>query len=301
MIFEGTATALITPFTNDKVDFDSLEKILNFQIENDVNALVVLGTTGEPSTMTKQEKQDVIRFVVRHANGRLPIIVGAGSNSTQGAIDSCHEAQDLGADGVLVVTPYYNKCTQEGLVEHYRAIAQSTSLSIICYNVPSRTGVNLLPSTFDKLAEIENIAGIKEASGNMEQIEQCIMLAKNSGKVVYSGDDALTVPVIAMGGMGVISVASNAYPKIVSKMTEYALNGDFKRARDVQLALLPLISTLFCEVNPIPIKQAMQSLGLCDGQLRLPLTQMTEMNAEKLSTIMQELAKSQLYREIMQI
>lgn len=301
MIFEGTATALVTPFTNDKIDFDSLERILNFQMENGVNALVVLGTTGEPSTMTKQEKQDVIRFVVRHANGRLPIIVGAGSNSTQGAIASCHEAQDLGADGVLVVTPYYNKCTQEGLVEHYRAIAQSTSLSIICYNVPSRTGVNLLPSTFEKLADIENIAGIKEASGNMEQIEQCIKVANDSGKVVYSGDDALTVPIMAMGGKGVISVASNAYPKFVSKMTEYALDSDYAKAREIQLAMLNLISALFCEVNPIPIKRAMQSLGLCDGQLRLPLTRMTEKNAEKLLSAMQELAKSQLYREIMQI
>lgn len=297
MIFEGTATALITPFTNDKVDFESFENLLNFQIENGVNALVVLGTTGEPATMSKQEKEQIIRFATRHINRRLPIIVGAGSNSTQGAIDACKQAQDLGADGLLVVTPYYNKCTQEGLVEHYEKIAQSTSLSIICYNVPSRTGVNLLPSTFEKLASIENVVGIKEASGNMEQIEQCIGVANRHGKAVFSGDDALIVPIMAMGGKGVISVASNAYPKFTSKMTDYALTGDFKEASEMQLAMLPIISALFCEVNPIPIKRAMQSLGLCDGTLRLPLTKMTETNAQKLLSAMQEFANSQLYIE----
>ncbi len=299
MMFEGTATALITPFTNDGIDINAFERILDFQIENGVNALVVLGTTGEPATMSKQEKDSIIRTAVHHANGRLPVIVGAGSNSTRGAIEACANAQDLGADGVLVVTPYYNKCTQEGLVEHYEAIAQSTSLSIICYNVPSRTGVNLLPSTFEKLAHIKNIVGVKEASGNMEQIEHCIRVANKYGKAVFSGDDALTVPVMATGGRGVISVASNAYPKFLSQMTDYALKGMFKDASAMQLALLPLIGALFSEVNPIPIKRAMQELGLCDGQLRLPLTRMTENNAKILLSAMQELTNSQLYREKM--
>lgn len=297
MIFEGTATALITPFTNDKIDFEAFENLLNFQIENGVNALVVLGTTGEPATMSKQEKEQIIRFATRHVNGRLPIIVGAGSNSTQRAVDACKKAQDLGVDGLLVVTPYYNKCTQDGLVEHYATIAQSTSLSIICYNVPSRTGINLLPSTFERLASIENIVGIKEASGNMEQIEQCIRVANKYGKAVFSGDDALTVPIIAMGGKGVISVASNAYPKFVSKMTDCALLGNFKEASEMQLAMLPIISSLFCEVNPIPIKRAMQYLGLCDGNIRLPLTRMTKINAQKMLSTMQEFANSQLYIE----
>lgn len=290
MIFNGSATALITPFTNDGVDVAAFEKLLDFQIENGTDAVVVLGTTGEPATMSQEEKEQIIKTAVRHVAGRIPVIVGAGSNSTQSAIKSCEIAQKLGADALLVVTPYYNKCTQNGLVEHYGAIAKSTDLPIVCYNVPSRTGVNMLPSTFEKLAEYKNIAGIKEASGNMEQIQQYIRLCNRMNKAVYSGDDALTVPIMAMGGKGVISVASNICPKFVAEMTASILDGNLEKASAMQLQLLPLISALFCEVNPIPVKKAMEMKGLCNGIVRLPLTQMTDENSAKLQKIMLDFA-----------
>lgn len=284
MIFRGTATALITPFTkDDKVDVKALCEIVERQIASGVDALVALGTTGEPATLSEEEKKQVIEVCIKQTRGRVPVIVGAGSNSTRHAIETCRMAQNLGADGLLVVTPYYNKCTQEGLVEHYCAIADSTSLPIICYNVSSRTGVNMLPETFARIATQKNVVGIKEASGNMEQIEKCLALCP--GKVI-SGDDALTLPIMAMGGLGVISVASNVCPKYVSDMTHYALDGEWERARKMQLALLPLISALFCEVNPIPIKKAMEIKGYCTSKLRLPLTSLTQNNAEKLAKIL---------------
>ena len=284
MIFKGTATALITPFTkDDKVDVKALCEIVERQIASGVDALVALGTTGEPATLSEEEKKQVVEVCIKQTRGRVPVIVGAGSNSTRHAIETCRMAQNLGADGLLVVTPYYNKCTQEGLVEHYCAIADSTSLPIICYNVSSRTGVNMLPETFARIATRKNVVGIKEASGNMEQIEKCIALCPEK---VISGDDALTLPTMAMGGLGVISVASNVCPKFVSDMTRLALEGDFEKARKMQLALLPLISSLFCEVNPIPVKKAMALKGYCTSKLRLPLTEMTEKNADKLANIL---------------
>ncbi len=284
MIFRGTATALITPFTkDDKVDVKALCEIVERQIASGVDALVALGTTGEPATLSEEEKKQVVEVCIKQTRGRVPVIVGAGSNSTRHAIETCRMAQNLGADGLLVVTPYYNKCTQEGLVEHYGAIADSTSLPIICYNVSSRTGVNMLPETFARIATRKNVVGIKEASGNMEQIEKCLAICPDK---VISGDDALTLPIMAMGGLGVISVASNVCPKYVSDMTHYALDGEWERARKMQLALLPLISALFCEVNPIPIKKAMEIKGYCTSKLRLPLTSLTQSNAEKLSKIL---------------
>lgn len=284
MIFRGTATALITPFTkDDKVDVKALCEIVERQIASGVDALVALGTTGEPATLSEEEKKQVVEVCIKQTRGRVPVIVGAGSNSTRHAIETCRMAQNLGADGLLVVTPYYNKCTQEGLVEHYGAIADSTSLPIICYNVSSRTGVNMLPETFARIATRKNVVGIKEASGNMEQIEKCLALCPDK---VISGDDALTLPIMAMGGLGVISVASNVCPKYVSDMTHYALDGEWERARKMQLALLPLISALFCEVNPIPIKKAMEIKGYCTSKLRLPLTSITQNNAEKLAKIL---------------
>lgn len=284
MIFRGTATALITPFTeDDKVDVKALCEIVERQIASGVDALVALGTTGEPATLSEEEKKQVVEVCIKQTRGRVPVIVGAGSNSTRHAIETCRMAQHLGADGLLVVTPYYNKCTQEGLVEHYGAIADSTSLPIICYNVSSRTGVNMLPETFARIAERKNVVGIKEASGNMEQIEKCLALCPDK---VISGDDALTLPIMAMGGLGVISVASNVCPKYVGDMTHFALNGEWEKARKMQLALLPLISALFCEVNPIPIKKAMEIKGYCTSKLRLPLTDLTQSNAEKLSKIL---------------
>ena len=286
MIFKGIATALITPFKNGKVDVEAFQKILDYQYDNGVDAVVVLGTTGEPATMSQEEKDLVITLAVKRLKGKIPIIVGAGSNCTESAIRACKNAEKLGADGLLVVTPYYNKCTQEGLVAHYGEIAKSTILPIICYNVPSRTGVNMLPQTFAKLAsEYDNIVAVKEASGNMEQIEQYLRLVRGKAHV-YSGDDALTVPITAMGGSGVISVASNVFPAYFAKTAHLALDGDIKQASKMQLDALPLISALFCEVNPIPVKKAMEIRGYCEGELRLPLTDMTDENAKKLQNIL---------------
>ncbi len=279
MIFKGVATALVTPFTkDDKVDENALIKLLDYQLQNGVNAVVVLGTTGEPATLNEDEKNLVLATAVKRLKGRLPIIVGAGSNSTQNAVKSCQNAQKLGADALLVVTPYYNKCTQEGLVEHYGAIAEATSLPIIVYNVPSRTGVNLLPATFKEICKRnKNVVGIKEASGNMQQIEECIRLTEGKASV-YSGDDALAVPVVAMGGKGVISVASNVYPSYFARMMSLALENNVKKASAMQLNALALISSLFCEVNPIPVKYALEAKGLIKGKLRLPLTPLQDCN-----------------------
>lgn len=285
MIFKGTATALITPFTESGVDFDALDKLLDAQVAGGVSAVVVLGTTGEPATMTAAEKKAVIEFSVKKLKGVIPVIVGTGSNSTAAAIENSVQAEKLGADAILVVTPYYNKATQAGLVAHYTAIADAVNIPIICYNVPGRTGVNLLPATFAKIAEHRNISAIKEASGNMEQIEEAIRLSEGKA-VVYSGDDGITVPLMAMGGMGVISVASNVAPKFTSDMTSAMLDGDLAKAAAMQLRMLPFVRALFCEVNPIPVKKAAQLKGLCNGIVRLPLTEMTEENAAKLAAML---------------
>lgn len=285
MIFKGTATALITPFTRDGVDFESLDRILDDQLAGGVDAVVVLGTTGEPATMTMTEKRAVIEFAVKKLKGKLPVIVGTGANSTAAAVEMSVTAESLGADALLLVTPYYNKATQKGLIAHFTAVADAVHTPIICYNVPGRTGVNMLPATFAELAEHPNIAAIKEASGNMEQIEEAIRLAGDKA-VVYSGDDGITVPVMAMGGMGVISVVSNAAPRFTSEMTSAFLSGDLKKAAKMQLEMLPFVRAMFCEVNPIPVKKAMQLRGLCNGILRLPLTEMTAENAAKLEKLM---------------
>lgn len=285
MIFKGTATALITPFTRDGVDFESLDRILDDQLAGGVDAVVVLGTTGEPATMTMAEKRAVIEFAVKKLKGKLPVIVGTGANSTAAAVEMSVTAESLGADALLLVTPYYNKATQKGLIAHFTAVADAVHTPIICYNVPGRTGVNMLPATFAELAEHPNIAAIKEASGNMEQIEEAIRLAGDKA-VVYSGDDGITVPVMAMGGMGVISVVSNAAPRFTSEMTSAFLSGDLKKAAKMQLEMLPFVRAMFSEVNPIPVKKAMQLRGLCNGTLRLPLTEMTAENAAKLEKLM---------------
>ena len=285
MIFKGTATALITPITSDGVDFDSFDRILDDQLSGGVDAVVVLGTTGEPATMTAAEKKAVIEFAVKKLKGKLPVIVGTGANSTSAATEMSVLAESLGADALLLVTPYYNKATQQGLIAHFRTVADAVHTPIICYNVPGRTGVNMLPATFAELAEHPNIAAVKEASGNMEQIEEAIRLTEGKA-VVYSGDDGITVPVMAMGGMGVISVVSNAAPRFTAEMTSAFLSGDLKKAAKMQLDMLPLVRALFSEVNPIPVKKAMQLRGLCNGTLRLPLTEMTAANAAKLAEIL---------------
>lgn len=286
MVFKGVATALITPFTDDnRIDLKSLEKLLDFQLKSGVNAIVALGTTGEPATMTLDEKSQVIETALKVVGGKIPLIIGAGSNDTASAVKLCRFAESMGADAILTVTPYYNKCTQTGLIRHYEEIANATSLPVICYNVPSRTGVNMLPSTFAEICKMKNIAAIKEASGNMEQICECLRLIEGNAEL-YSGDDAITVPVMAMGGMGVISVASNVCPKFVCDMTEAFFSGDIKRASAMQRALLPLVKALFCEVNPIPVKYAAAHLGLCLNNLRLPLTRISQANAKMLDSLL---------------
>lgn len=273
MIFKGSGTAIITPFYNEGVNFHTFRRLLDYQIENGTNAVIVLGTTGEPATMSEKEKNDVLEFAVNHINGRIPIIAGIGTNSTASSVYNAKQAASLGVDGLLVVTPYYNKCTQKGLVNHFFAIADSTDMPIILYNVPSRTGVNILPDTYAALCGHQNIVATKEACGNIEQIATTAAMVQ--GKMdIYSGDDAIIVPVLALGGIGIISVASNAVPNIVSNICKSFFDGNIQASRELQFKLIPLIKALFSEVNPIPVKAAMNILGFDCGVPRLPLTEM---------------------------
>jgi len=289
-IFKGCATALVTPFTADgtEINYTSLKNIIEYQIENGVSALVVLGTTGESTTISHEERNELIKFTIKEVGHRVPVIVGAGSNNTKDAIQKSIECEQLGADAILSVTPYYNKSTQRGLIEHFTRIANSVKIPIILYNVPGRTGVNILPNTVYKLSQIPNIVAIKEASGAMEQISEIIRLCDSSFDV-YSGDDGLIVPIMSMGGLGVISVASNPAPKLISEICSDCLNQDFNSAKQKQLQANPLIKTLFCEVNPIPVKTAMNLLGFNAGVPRLPLTPMEENNIESLSAELKSL------------
>jgi 4-hydroxy-tetrahydrodipicolinate synthase len=288
-IFKGCGTALITPFTQDGVDLDAYSRLLDTQLENGIAAAIVLGTTGEPSTMTEDEKTAVIELSVSKLKGKMPVIVGAGSNNTAATVAASKKARALGADAVLVVTPYYNKCTQGGLFEHYAAIAKAVDIPIIAYNVPGRTGVNMLPETFAKLAKtFENIAAVKEACGNIEQIAEVIRLTEGNA-VVYSGDDALTLPILALGGQGVISVASNVIPKYMSDLCASFFAGNLERARRMQLDALPFIKSLFSEVNPIPVKYASKLAGLSGGIVRLPLTELSEANAKTVAERFKEI------------
>ena len=283
-LFRGTATALITPFTDDGIDYSALDRLLQMQMEAKVPALVITGTTGESATLTPDEKIALWRYCVYPVGSACEVIAGIGSNSTEVSISMAKLAAACGVDSLLAVTPYYNKCTQEGLVAHYTAIADATSLPLILYNVPSRTGVNLMPDTCARLATHPHIHGIKEAGGNLSQVAQ-ILSACNTH--LWSGNDDQTVPILSLGGDGVISVLSNLCPKAVVKMTEAALRGDYKTAAALQLHYLPLIDALFCEVNPIPIKFALQHLGLCENILRLPLTPLSKAGEAKVLAAME--------------
>lgn len=287
-MFKGCGTALITPFKNGKIDFLSLEKILDFQLKNKTDALIICGTTGEPSVMTSDEKNEVIRLAIRFVNHKIPVFVGTGCNNTAVAVENTIKAEKAGADGVLVVTPYYNKCTQKGLVMHYKAISDATTLPIIVYNVPSRTGVNILPQTLLELTDIKNIKAVKEASGNIDQIVEMARLTRDRISI-YSGDDGIVVPLLSVGGSGVISVASNIIPEYMHNLVMNFLEGNTKLAGDMQCFINPFIKALFSEVNPIPVKQAAEYIGLCSNEMRLPLTTMEAPNAEKLKKTMQEL------------
>ena len=281
MIFRGCGTAIATPFTDDGVNFEEFGRLIEDQIQNHVDSIIVCGTTGEASTMTLEERKETIRFAVQKVHGRIPVIAGTGSNCTAQAVEMTKFVESVGADGALVVTPYYNKTTQEGIVAHYKAIAESTKLPIILYSVPSRTGVNILPETCKRLAEIENIVAIKEASGNISQIAE---IAKVCGDElqIYSGNDDQIVPILALGGIGVISVLSNVMPKYTHEMTEEFFNGNIEKARQMQLEALDLVKALFSEVNPIPVKKALNLMGYEIGEPRLPLVPMSEAKAEKL-------------------
>ena len=279
--FRGTATAMITPFTQTGVNYDALERMIEFQIENGTDALLILGTTGEPATMTEAEKEEVMRFSVKKIAGRAKVIFGSGSNSTAHAVEASIKAEAMGADGLLAVTPYYNKCTQNGLVEYYRAIAGAVKIPVICYNVPARTGVNILPATMKRIAEIPNIAGIKEACGNMEQI--CETARRIRGKCdLYSGDDNLNLPILAIGGAGLISVSSNILPKETKQLYLLVEAGKLQEANELQDAMLPIIDQLFTEVNPIPAKAAANMLGMDAGLPRGPLTELEPAHKETL-------------------
>lgn len=273
MLFSGSCVALVTPFnTNGEIDYFELKNLISFQIASGTNALVILGTTGEGSTVSFEEREKIIKFVVYETAHKIPVIVGTGSNSTQTAIKLSKQAESLGADGILVVTPYYNKTNQTGLIEHYKAIAKNTKLPIILYNVPSRTGVNILPETVIKLAKINNIVGIKEASGNLSQIAE---ICKKSPKsfAIYSGDDLLTLPILSMGAHGVISVTANAEPEKVQMLCNFAKNQDFFNARRIHEMLFELNKALFLDVNPICIKHYLLLKGFKVGKPRLPLTE----------------------------
>lgn len=274
-IFTGSCPAIVTPFSKDgkTINYNSFKKLIEYEICGGSSAIVFLGTTGESATMSKQEKIDVCKFAVKQVNGRVPVILGCGSNSTMQACENARLFESLGADALLCVTPYYNKCSQDGLIKHFTSVAKATNLPIILYNVPGRTGVNLLPETVLKLSLVPNIVAVKEASGNMSQIVDLISLCGNKIDV-YSGDDALTVPIMAMGGKGVISVLANIKPKAVSKMCSFASIGDFIQARKIQLENNKLIKSLFSDVNPIPVKSALNYLGFNVGPTRLPLSKM---------------------------
>ena len=287
-VFTGMATALITPMTESGVDYPALEKLVNYQIEKGIHALVVIGTTGEASTLSAEEKQAVIRCVVQTAAGRVPVIAGTGANCTAHAIENTRMACREGVDAVLVVTPYYNKATQSGLVAHFTAVADASEKPVILYNVPGRTGCNLLPATVARLADHEKIVGVKEASGNMAQVVELISLCGDKIDV-YSGEDALTVAMMAMGGAGCISVLSNVVPDLASEMVNKFLAGDLKGAAQLQCRLLPLVNCLFSQVNPIPAKAAVAAMGICQDVLRLPLTPMEEPYRAKLLSEMRAL------------
>ncbi len=288
-IFKGAGVALITPFNEDEtVNYDMLGELIERQIAGKTDAIIVCGTTGEPATMTEDEKLAVIKYAVEKTAGRIPVIAGTGGNATRVVIDFSRKAEALGVDGLLVVTPFYNKATQNGLYAHYKEVAKAVSLPIIMYNVPSRTGCNIAPETAVRLArDCENIVGIKEASGNISQVAK---LAKQAGGIldIYSGNDDQVIPILSLGGIGVISVLSNVAPKAAHDMVMEYLEGDRKKAAALQLDYLDLINALFCEVNPIPVKGAMNLMGYNVGKLRLPLTEIEDAHRELVKKCLKE-------------
>lgn len=283
-LFTGAATALITPFTEDGVNFEALGNIIDHQIDNNIDALVICGTTGEAATMPDREHLSVIEYAVKRVAGRVPVIAGTGSNDTAHCVELSVESQKLGADGLLITTPYYNKATQKGLIAHYDKVLEKTNLPIILYNVPGRTGMSYAIPTLKELARDERIVGIKEASGNIEYATE---VARNVPELtMYSGNDDIVVPLMSLGGKGVISVLSNIAPQQTHDMCQKWFDGDIEGSRELQFKYLELIKALFCEVNPIPVKTAMNIMGFNAGPLRLPLCDMDPANYQRLENAM---------------
>lgn len=287
-MFKGAGVAIVTPFKNGEFDKESYEKLIEFQIENKTQALIVLGTTGEATTISFGEKEEIIRTAVSKVNKRIPVIIGTGSNCTDTAIKSTIQAEELGADGILLVTPYYNKCTNKGMISHFTEVAKSTKLPIILYNVPGRTGVNIPPEVIVEMIKVENIIGVKEASGNISQILEIKRLVPKDF-MIYSGNDDQIIPIYACGGHGVISVASNVIPKEIQEMCEAFMSGNVEGALKLQLDYKKFIDLLFCEVNPIPVKAALHEMKYIENELRLPLTPMEESTRNKLVYEMKKL------------
>lgn len=281
ILFKGCGTAIATPFTDDGINYDEFGKLIEFQINNNCDALIVCGTTGEGSTMSTEEKKSVIKFAVDKVNKRIPVIAGTGGNNTKKVIEMSKYAENIGADGLLIVTPYYNKTTQQGLIEHYKVIANNTKLPIILYSVPSRTGLNIDPNTCLELSKIENIVAIKEASGNLSQVAKIKALCGDNLEI-YSGNDDQILPILSLGGIGVISVLSNIAPKYTHDMIQHYFNGNIKQATNMQLNCIDLVDSLFYEVNPIPVKEALNMIGYDYGVPRLPLVKISEGGKKKL-------------------
>lgn len=290
ILFKGCGTAIATPFTEDGINFEEFKKLIEFQIAEGVDAIIVCGTTGESSTMTDEERKATIKFAVDTVNGRIPVIAGTGSNNTQHAITLSKYAESIGVDGVLLVTPYYNKTTQTGLIAHYTAIAKEIHIPMILYSVPSRTGVNILPATALELSKIENIVAIKEASGNISQVAEIAKLCGDN-LAIYSGNDDQIIPILSLGGIGVISVLSNVAPKYTHDIVYNYLTGKNDLALNMQLNALELIHSLFCEVNPIPVKAALNIMGYSFGKPRLPLVEICSANAEILKNNLEAFRK----------
>ncbi|MEY8354545.1 4-hydroxy-tetrahydrodipicolinate synthase [Lachnospiraceae bacterium 54-53] len=286
-IFKGSAAAIVTPMDeHGDVDFKAMEKLLKFQLENGTDGIVVNGTTGESATLEEKEKLELIEFVVHYVNHRVPVIMGTGSNCTSHSVRLSRKAQALGASALLLVTPYYNKSSQHGLVEHFTAVADSVDIPIILYNVPTRTGININPETYRELSDHPNIRAIKESGGNISQIAKTMSLC--GGRLdLYSGNDDQTVPLLSLGGKGVISVLANIMPFETHMMCQYYFDGEIEKSRDMQLELLDMMNALFMDVNPVPVKAAMSILGLCEENYRLPLTRMKAEEKEKLKRIME--------------
>ena len=283
-IFKGVGTAMVTPFKEGKVNFEEFGKLLEDQIKAKVSAVIVCGTTGESATMSEEEKKDLIKYAVDKSSNRIKVIAGTGSNNTMNAIKMSKYAEEVGVDGLLVVTPYYNKTTQEGLYAHYKAIADSVELPIILYNVPSRTGVNITPETCLRLSKIENIVGIKEASGNMSQVNKIAHLCEDFA--IYSGNDDMIIPILSIGGKGVISVLSNVMPKYTKDMIDEYFYGDNVKAGKMQTNIMDMVDALFCEVNPIPVKYILNEMGYDYGDPRLPLVPLSDKNKEKVDNVL---------------